>query len=353
MVLGLCCQLFGIQLQAHDPGLSSLNVSLSTHFIVVVTTVSDGDFRCLPQATQVAWMNNSSNQVQANTGFDLKINDLTPSLLSRQTTRTENRDWELQARFSVPKTTQSTGTGSNVVQIFAHLPAELPSGHRQVATVVSETGKTVSQRILKQGDARIDFVWPQASSGLASQPTVFVYVGLGVHHILTGYDHLLFLSALLLVCRGIRDGLVLVTVFTVAHSITLAISTLGILHLSSTWVEPVIAASIVYAALENLWQRELTRTRIAVVFVFGLVHGFGFASVLEDLHIGTGFSVIQPLLGFNIGVELGQIGVVAALLPVVIMLQARADYSRRWMPAGSVLCAMVGTYWLVTRVLDL
>lgn len=352
MVLGLCCHLFGLQLQAHDPGLSSLNVSLSTHFIEVVTAMSDGDFRCLPQATQVAWMNDSSNHVPANTGIDLKFNGISPPLLSRQTTRTANRDWELHARFSIPKTTQPPGTGSNVVQIFAHLLAELPSGHRQVVTVVSETGQTVSQRILKQGDARIDFVWPQASFEAPSQRPVVEYIGLGVHHILTGYDHLLFLSVLLLVCRGIRDGLVMVTVFTLAHSITLAVSTLGILHFSSTWVEPVIAASIVYAALENLWHRELTRMRIVVVFVFGLVHGFGFASVLEDLHVGSGLSVIGPLLGFNIGVELGQLGVVAAVLPAVIVLQARADYSRRWMPAGSVLCAMVGTYWLVTRVLD-
>jgi hypothetical protein len=175
------------------------------------------------------------------------------------------------------------------------------------------------------------------------------WVRLGVHHIFVGADHLAFLLALLLVGGSLKRVLLMVTAFTVAHSLTLGATALGFIVLDverTRWVEAAIAASIVYVALENLLLREHTH-RALLTFLFGLVHGFGFASVLAGY--GLGDAVATGLLGFNLGVELGQAVVVLALLPLVRWVQRRpglAVWNVRVVSAG---LALVGSYWLVER----
>ena len=143
----------------------------------------------------------------------------------------------------------------------------------------------------------------------------------------------------------------MVTAFTVAHSITLSLATLGWISLPSRWVESAIAASVVLAALNNVWPVFHGR-RWIVAFGFGLIHGFGFASVLADLGLPQG-ALALALLGFNVGVELGQLAIVAAFLPLAYLLRRSAFYQRAVMRAGSLLIAALAAAWLVERVFDL
>lgn len=193
------------------------------------------------------------------------------------------------------------------------------------------------------------------------------YVREGVWHIWIGFDHILFLLALLLPAVQIRAGhrwqgvaafkpallsvLKIVTAFTLAHSITLSLATLGIIGLPSRLVESIIAASVVLAALNNLFPLFSER-RWLMAFVFGLIHGFGFASVLTDLGLPQG-ALALSLVGFNVGVELGQLAIVAAFLPVAYALRKTWFYRRVILVGGSGLIALLALGWLVERAFDL
>jgi hydrogenase/urease accessory protein HupE len=176
------------------------------------------------------------------------------------------------------------------------------------------------------------------------------FLRLGIEHIVTGYDHVLFLLGLLVVGSSLASAWRIITSFTVAHSITLALATLNVVQLSPRLVEPLIAASIVYVGLENLWDRPLHR-RWLLTFGFGLVHGLGFASVLRELSFGiqVGGEVMIPLLAFNVGVELGQVAIALVVLPLIWYLQRLPHFSPRLATICSALVVLAGTYWLVER----
>jgi len=193
------------------------------------------------------------------------------------------------------------------------------------------------------------------------------YVGEGVWHIWIGFDHILFLVSLLLPAvllrsygrwvpvHGFRiatwDVVRVVTAFTVAHSITLTLATLSVVELPSRLVESAIALSVILAAVNNLFPR-VGRARWAVAFVFGLIHGFGFASVLADLGLPQQ-ELALSLLGFNVGVELGQLAIVAAFLPVAYLLRATPFYRLVVLQAGSLAIAVLAGIWLAERALGL
>jgi hypothetical protein len=188
-------------------------------------------------------------------------------------------------------------------------------------------------------------------------------IGQGAHHIWIGIDHVLFLFALLLpsVVRY-RDGrwvpldgfqpaliyvLKIVTIFTVAHTITLSAAAIGAIRLPSRLVESVIALSIAIAAVDIL--RQLFGRRIWwVVFAFGLFHGFGFASVLADIGIGGEF-LAHTLLGFNLGVELGQIGIVAVIFPILFLLRRARFYTKMVLPLCGLALIAISIYWVIER----
>ena len=175
----------------------------------------------------------------------------------------------------------------------------------------------------------------------------------GVEHIITGYDHLLFLAALLLACTTFYQAATIITCFTIAHSITLALAALDVVRLSAAIVEPLIALSIVYIAIENLSARPALWRRATVTCFFGLIHGLGFASALRDIGLGTiPGGVVWPLLRFNLGVEAGQLCVAAVLLPPLLWAKRTERFSKSLVPVGSGLIALVGAYWLVTRVVS-
>ena len=192
------------------------------------------------------------------------------------------------------------------------------------------------------------------------------YAKEGVWHIWIGFDHILFLLALLLPAVVFRDGrhwqavrafrpafwsvLKIVTAFTIAHSITLSLATLGIVSLPSRWVESIIAASVVLAALNNVFPLFRER-RWLMAFLFGLIHGFGFATVLADLGLPQN-ALVLALVGFNVGVEAGQLAIVAVFLPIAFALRHTAFYRRIILVGGSIVIALLALIWLAERALD-
>lgn len=177
------------------------------------------------------------------------------------------------------------------------------------------------------------------------------YLKLGFQHIIpNGFDHILFVAGLCLLSSKVKTILWQATAFTVAHSITLALSMKNIIVAPSAVVEPIIALSIMFVAIENLLIKELKPWRVAIVFLFGLIHGMGFASSLNEIGLPPG-KFYTSILSFNIGVELGQIAVIAAVFSLIIIpLRQKIWYRRVAVYPLSVLIVMVACYWTVERV---
>lgn len=180
--------------------------------------------------------------------------------------------------------------------------------------------------------------------------TLLQYAWLGVKHIWTGYDHLLFLLSLLVVAAGWREALRIVTAFTAAHSITLLLTATETIHVNSRWVECGIALTIAYVAAENWFARrrpEGPQFRWLLTFVFGLVHGMGFAGALQETGLPSRY-FIGSLLSFNAGIELGQLAIVAMLLPLLKRARPRKWYSPFVLGLSAVVFAL-GIAWAVQR----
>jgi len=196
-----------------------------------------------------------------------------------------------------------------------------------------------------------------------SSNTFLDYLRVGIEHIWGGIDHLLFLISLLLPAvlsrrndrwepvgsarPALLDILRVVTAFTIAHSITLTLAALNIVHLPSRVTESIIAASIIVAALNNIFP-WVTEGRARIAFGFGLLHGFGFASVLADMGLPSGARLLS-LFAFNLGIEAGQLAVVLAVMPVIYFLRNGALYRNRLMPLGSAGIAALALVWVVQR----
>ncbi len=177
------------------------------------------------------------------------------------------------------------------------------------------------------------------------------FIGAGIHHIFIGPDHILFVIGLLLLGGGVQRLLKIVTAFTAAHSVTLALATLGLVSPPARLVEPLIALSIVFVGVANLRSRAGgADPRMGLAFAFGLVHGFGFASVLRDFGLpqqALGWS----LLAFNLGVETGQACIVGAVAPLLVGLHGRSPAAAlHAVRAGSWVVALAGAYWLGERL---
>lgn len=198
------------------------------------------------------------------------------------------------------------------------------------------------------------------SDNAIATPTALDFLGLGIKHILVGLDHVVFLIALFLVGMSLSVVLAVVTAFTVGHSITLGLSTLGV-YSPEIWIaESVIAVSIIYLGLENLYallrrdpdrseaeRKRLTRRRWAVAGLFGLIHGFGFSYVIRDLGLPEEAQV-RSLMGFNLGVEIGQLLIVATLVPVLAWLWRKLGQRAVSIPLSLIILGL-GGFWLVER----
>jgi hydrogenase/urease accessory protein HupE len=210
-----------------------------------------------------------------------------------------------------------------------------------------EAGSLRQQWIFNRGSPARTYYLGTTAGALAVMRT---FVAAGIHHILIGPDHLLFLVGLLLLGGGWRALVRIVTAFTVGHSITLSLAALGIVTPPASIVEPAIALSIIVVGADNLLRGEGRDLRAWVALAFGLVHGFGFASVLREFGLPPE-ALRWSLFSFNVGVELGQLAVVAVVATLLAAVRRRSQkLGRLVVVAGSAVVIAAGTYWFVERV---
>ncbi len=359
-LLWLFCLAGTVFLHAHDSGLSTSQLHLAADRLEVELALAPNDLRSLlpPGALPPGALDSATAFAAA----EPALQEIAPLLC-----RVQSGGAVLAP--SITRATLSPGdkvalslvfprpTDADCTYTFAAF-ASLPTGHRNYTTLQSATAALLAEKLLQRDDPALTFTLPNAAAPVASATdsasfSFREFLVLGVEHIWSGYDHLLFLFGLLLVCRTLRSVAAIITCFTLAHSITLAVATLGWLDLSARFVEPAIAASIVFVGVENLLRGgDEPRWRWALTFAFGLIHGFGFAGVLRELGVGAdGRGILAPLFTFNLGVELGQLAIAATLLPLLHQLRRHDLFLRRAVPTLSALVALIGGYWLLERTL--
>jgi hydrogenase/urease accessory protein HupE len=320
-------------LDAHDPGLSALEVRFDVETITATVSLAANDAR-------IAGADLDALRRFAAEAIELRLEGRALTGIVQKATLDENSGASILLTF--PR-----GDGTRL-RIHSRIATRLALGHRELVSVRNRLGNVIAERMLDPRENVIDVDIQTDAKGPAAAPD---FVALGVRHILGGYDHLLFLAALLLGVRRLRHVVQTITAFTVAHSLTLALAVLGFVDVSSAVVEPAIAASIVFVGLENLYRRQID-ARWKITFAFGLVHGLGFAGALQDLGIGgRGIEIIQTLASFNVGVEVGQIGVALLLWPLAQRLYSGQAMGLRLAPACSVAVVVAGAYWLVERMM--
>lgn len=354
--IGLLLLLSAGVVRAHDPGLSTGRVEVRPDAVVweVALAPADADF-LLPTAERGADQARVRGLLAPRVGEFMRASEDGVPLVA-DSTRVEFRESdsvEFHARF--PRK-----PGQRLVLTLPFFPS-LPSGHRHYTTVVSADGALLAERLLHTRDNEIALTLPAtlpATPPPAAEPPARpagfgLFLKLGIEHILTGYDHLLFLFGLLVVCTRWQTIAAIVTSFTVGHSLTLIVATLDLVTIRSSVVEPAIAASIVFVGAENLFRGgSEPRGRWIVTFLFGLVHGFGFASVLRDLGVADSpGGLLVPLVSFNLGVEVGQLLVAAAFVPLLQWGKRRNVVSTRAVLALSALVGAAGLYWLLARTI--
>lgn len=347
LVLIAC--LFVSKVSAHEIGLSLAELRIEAQRLHVQLTFAQTEVESLVAAAQgfaggrTASSTQAGLQSLARAALEIAVDErrLEPHEVIVQSE--PNNTIQFRLHFPMPD-------GSKL-HVRSTLPARLTPGHRQFLVVRGSGAQTLAERILDGSSDTFDSDLARLALAETRQKPFRQFLALGVEHILTGYDHVVFLLALLLAGGTFYGTAKIVTSFTLAHSITLALAALDLVRIPSSVVEPLIAVSIVYVGLENLWQRDL-RWRWLLTFGFGLVHGFGFASVLRELGVGTnGVGVAVPLVSFNLGVELGQIGIMLLVLPLVWRLRSQPFFAVRCVPACSLLVTLAGGYWLLVRTL--
>jgi hydrogenase/urease accessory protein HupE len=236
---------------------------------------------------------------------------------------------------------------TQVLTITSEIISELQRGHNQIVTIRSAGGVELGNAVLVRDKPSVDVPLFALKEKQADAP-IRQFLVLGIEHIVTGWDHLAFLFGLLVIGGKLRDAVKIITSFTLAHSLSLALATLNVINIPSRIVEPLIAASIVYVGFENIMRDNFSK-RWMLTFAFGLIHGCGFASALRELGVGThGTSVVTPLVCFNLGVELGQLAITAVMLPLIWKL--KPAFPKRWIPVTSAALIVLGSYFLVERV---
>jgi hydrogenase/urease accessory protein HupE len=224
---------------------------------------------------------------------------------------------------------------------------DVDPGARQV--VLIHEGAKQSQTLLDRRDNTVELA-SEARPGLLR--VVAAYLEAGIEHIFLGYDHIAFLMAVVLWARRLWPVVKIVTSFTIAHSVTLSLAALDIVRIPPEIVEPAIAASIVFVAVENFLSRDVDR-RWRITFLFGFIHGFGFADALQEMGLPRE-ALVPALAAFNIGVELGQIGIVSIILPMLFGLDRLTPVRGRAAPAVYLVSGVIvalGCWWFIARTI--
>jgi hydrogenase/urease accessory protein HupE len=345
--LFLAGTLWAVAVYAHDPGLSSATVTLSPNQIEAELVLNAADLA--RAGTESTFRQNSAKAQHAiaRDALAIFVNDIPLVPNSVAIDHSDPQNVALKLGFPAPDRPAR-------LRIESKLLPHLPFGHRQQLQLYD--GPTLlltrllsAEQIIFEG---ANFVSDPASPAHTAPSSAGGFYSLGIEHVLTGYDHLLFLFALLLVCERFASAAGIISCFTIAHSITLALASLGLIQIPSRWVEAVIAGSIVYVAVENLFGAGSIRWRWVLTSAFGLVHGLGFAGVLLDLHIGErGSDALWPLLLFNLGVETGQLAIAAVVLPLLWWFRRFPFFTRIGVRTCSAIIAAIGCLWLVERTL--
>jgi HupE / UreJ protein len=265
----------------------------------------------------------------------------------------------IDGNYLVATASTACGARGQPFAVTYRMFADLDATHRAVVSATID-GQATSA-VLDPGAAQASVLNAATSSSFWS------FVADGMHHILIGWDHILFLLCLILPCVLVREGAawqaapqlmpvvkriaITVTAFTLAHSVTLALAAFEIVQLPPRLIESLIAATVIFAAVNNIV--PLVRERIALMaLAFGFIHGFGFANVLAELALPRE-RFASALLAFNLGVELGQLLIVGAALLVLYPLRGMRLYAPAVLKGGSIAAALLASVWLVERVFDL
>jgi len=264
--------------------------------------------------------------------------------------------WAFSINGAAPVPASSDKTGSPVVSGSSDGIKDM-AVHKNIATNMRAAGPAPKSAGVRKNSGSVRAASSQAKENRPisytheKRSSVWSSMGqflvLGIEHILTGYDHICFLLALIVIGLSIKEVLKIITAFTIAHSITLLLAALEIVRLNSRFVESVIAFSICYVALENLF-KEKVNYRWLIAFGFGLVHGFGFASALQELIVGKS-NLLISVVSFNLGVETGQLVIFFIMLPILHLL--KKQFEARIITAGtSIAVFLIGFAWLIERV---
>ncbi len=270
----------------------------------------------------------------------------------------DNRSWEVSIKGSpaIPVesevNTRKSIPSDRIGSVVGKKKTSLTRNSAHSESLLRQTGQTHAANMAKDS-AHASAAHGKDSVQPARMPllaTIWQFTILGIEHILTGYDHMAFLLALIVIGLSIREVLKIITAFTVAHSITLLLAAMRIVSLNSRIVESVIAFSICYVALENLFKKKVDY-RWLITFCFGLVHGFGFASVLQELIAGTS-NLLVSVISFNFGVEIGQLMIFLVSLPALHLLKKNVNF--RIVTVGTSLAIFIlGFSWLIERGFNL
>ena len=333
---------------AHDPGLSTANLRVKDRSLEATLTFARADIESLVRLDVNRDGDTSREEFAASRGeLEILFRDALEIRLGTRQISGSVVAFELDESDAVHVELSFTIGSDSRISVLPILLTRLPHGHRQYLSAVDAQGVLLARQMLSQGDQVCEIKRTPTTGNREFLQFLF----LGVEHIVTGYDHLVFLFALLLAGGSLLSAGKIITSFTLAHSITLALATLNVVRLPASIVEPLIAISIVYVGVENLLRRGVRR-RWLVTFAFGLVHGFGFASVLRELGVGaSGTGILMPLFSFNLGVELGQLVIAALAFPLIWRLGYSPTFIARYAPACSVLIILAGGYWFIERAL--
>jgi hydrogenase/urease accessory protein HupE len=277
--------------------------------------------------------------------------ELEMAVVDRMHVRNETAD--CSGKLTATRLTEEDGLSIHAVFDCASAPStaaitlgfldSMSHGHRHLAARASSESHTV----LYAGHDRID-VSASGGAGTSMAAEAWSLFRLGIIHILTGYDHLVFLFGLIVIGGRLRSTILALTAFTLAHSITLGLSALGIWSPGPSIVEPAIALSIAYVGIEN-WFVKSSDRRWLITFPFGLIHGFGFAGALREIALPAA-QIPVALASFNVGVEAGQLLVLAAVLPVLVWLRRQLWFSHYGVRFASGLVAIAGGVWFIARI---
>jgi hydrogenase/urease accessory protein HupE len=315
----------------------AIEVAVTAHAVDLARALSINPVeRLLARAGDIGALLSGRVRVQAD-GASLSGGWSTPEMVPSPVLKEPSL--RLRARYAI------AGAPARVIleaTLFPHDPAH------QTFVNVYEGEALRTQAILDQGRPRLEH-FTGGGRGLLAVARKFV--GAGIHHILIGADHLLFLVGLLLLGGTLRQLVVVVSAFTLGHSVTLTLAALRVLSPPASVIEPAIALSIVFVGADNLFSRPGARDlRPYIALAFGLIHGFGFAGVLREMGLPGG-AMGWSLFSFNLGVEIGQLAVVLVVAAALAVLRSRNERAgRRLAFAGSVVVAAAGTFWFIERV---